>query len=257
MMKITVCELNNEPDDFARNWEMLASHVKVEKSGLVLLPEMTFYPWFGWKKEYDPSVWEEAVDAHEKWELRLQELAPATVLGTHPVNHDSKRLNEAFIWEEEADLQAAHSKYYLPNEEGFWESSWYDKGDKDFVAIQTDQALIGFVICTEIWFFEHSRTYGKEGVHLIACPRATPKSTLDKWLVAGRAAAVVSGAFCISSNRINLSGKGADLGGQGWIVGPDGDVLGQTTQKKPFLTVDIDLNKADQAKRTYPRYVPD
>jgi N-carbamoylputrescine amidase len=255
MMKITACELNNEPDDFAKNWEMLISHVKVEKSDLVLLPEMTFYPWFAWKKEFDPSVWEEAVDVHEKWEARLQELAPAIVLGTRPVNQNEKRFNQAFIWEEEAEFQAARSKYYLPNEAGFWEASWYDKGDRDFVPIQTDQALIGFAICTEIWFFEHSRAYGKEGVHLVACPRSTPKSTLDKWLVAGRAAAVVSGAFCISSNRINLSGKGADLGGQGWIVGPDGDVLGQTTQKKPFLTVEVDLNKAEQAKRTYPRYV--
>jgi len=184
-------------------------------------------------------------------------LAPATILGTRPVNQNGKRLNQAFIWEEEAGLQASHSKYYLPNEDGFWEASWYEKGDKDFVPIKTDHAVIGFAICTEIWFFEHSRAYGKEGVHLIACPRATPKSTLDKWLVAGRAAAVVSGAFCASSNRINLTGKGADLGGQGWIVGPDGDVLGQTTQKKPFLTVDVDLNKAEEAKRTYPRYVPD
>ncbi|MGD8534762.1 MAG: carbon-nitrogen hydrolase family protein [Candidatus Aminicenantes bacterium] len=254
-MKITVCELNNEPDDFARNWEMLVSHVKVEKSDLVLLPEMPFYPWFAWRKEFDSSVWEEAVDAHEKWEDRLHELAPATILGTRPINQDSKRLNQAFIWEEEAELQAARSKYYLPNEEGFWEASWYDKGDRDFVPIQTDKALIGFAICTEIWFFEYSRAYGKKGVHIIACPRATPKSTLDKWLVAGRAAAVVSGAFCISSNRINLSGKGADLGGQGWIVGPDGDVLDQTTQKKPFVTVEIDLNQAEKAKRTYPRYV--
>jgi N-carbamoylputrescine amidase len=256
-MKVTVCELNNEPEAFARNWDKLTAHVKVEKSDLVLLPEMTFYPWFAWNKEFDPSVWEEALSAHEEWEDRLYELRPATVLGTRPVNTPTKRLNQGFIWDFETGLQKAHSKYYLPNEEGFWEASWYSRGDKDFVPVRVRQALVGFAICSEIWFFQHSRAYGKLGAHLVVCPRATPKSTLDKWLVAGRAAAVVSGAFCLSSNRINLTGKGANLGGQGWIVGPDGEILGLTTQKKPFITIEIDLKKAESAKRTYPRYILD
>jgi hypothetical protein len=30
-----------------------------------------------------------------------------------------------------------------------------------------------------------------------------------------------------------------------------------TSNEKPFLTMDIDLKKAERAKDTYPRYVPD
>lgn len=45
------------------------------------------------------------------------------------------------------------------------------------------------------------------------------------------------------------------LGGQGWIIGPDGEVLGMTSSEQPFVTVDIDLSLADRAKDTYPRYV--
>ncbi len=257
IMRITVCELNDNPEAFVKDWDELVTHVREEKSELVLLPEMPFSPWFAWKREYDKKIWQAAVAAHREWKERLPELGPAAVLGTRPVNADIKRLNQAFIWESKSGLQDTHSKCYLPDEEGFWEASWYDRGDDDFIPIKCKKALIGFVICTEIWFFEHSRSYGKMGVHLVACPRATPKSTLDKWLVAGRAASVVSGAFCISSNRINPSQKGADLGGQGWIVGPDGDVLGMTSQEQPFLTFEIDLQEAEQAKDTYPRYVPD
>jgi len=58
-------------------------------------------------------------------------------------------------------------------------------------------------------------------------------------------------------NRISQNNEDADLGGQGWIVEPDGRVLGLTTPEHPFLTLDIDLNKAEKAKYTYPRYVPD
>jgi N-carbamoylputrescine amidase len=80
---------------------------------------------------------------------------------------------------------------------------------------------------------------------------------LDKWLAGGRAAAIVSGAFAISSNKISDVEEKADLGGQGWIVGPNGKVLGLTTHEHPFLTLDLDLTKAEKAKETYPRYVKD
>ena len=45
------------------------------------------------------------------------------------------------------------------------------------------------------------------------------------------------------------------MGGQGWIVGPDGEILGITSREQPFVTVEIDPQKADRAKKTYPRYV--
>jgi len=256
-MKVTVCELGNDPEIFARGWERLASHIKSEQSDLVLLPEMSFFPWFAWSPDYDPAIWQAAVKSHDFAEPLLEKLAPAVICGTRPANRRGKRFNEAFIWDTSSGFQSFHAKYYLPNEEGFWETTWYDRGQRDFTPVQLGKCLLGFLICTEIWFFEHSRSYGKKGVHLIACPRATPRNTLDKWLVAGRSAAVVAGAYCISSNKISQNSADADLGGQGWIVEPDGRVLGLTTPEYPFLTLDIDFRKADKAKYTYPRYVPD
>jgi N-carbamoylputrescine amidase len=256
-MKVTVCEISNNPKGLARDWKGLVAHVKAEKSNLVLLPEMVFYPWFAWKREFDPEIWQAAVNAHDKWQSRLNELQPAIVLGSRPVNKENKRLNEGFLWELGSGCSKVYSKYYLPDERGFWEASWYDRGDGVFIPIESGKILIGLAICTDIWFLENSRTYGKMGIHILGCPRATPKLTLDKWLVAGRAAAVVSGAYCLSSNRVSHDEKGVDFGGQGWIVGPDGEVLGLTSAENPFLTLDIDLTKADLAKQTYPRYIPD
>jgi len=45
------------------------------------------------------------------------------------------------------------------------------------------------------------------------------------------------------------------MGGQGWIISPDGDVLAITSVDRPIVTLEIDLNEAEQAKKTYPRYV--
>jgi N-carbamoylputrescine amidase len=101
----------------------------------------------------------------------------------------------------------------------------------------------------------HARAYGEAGVHLIVNPRATERSTLYKWLVGVRAAAVIAGAFCLSSNRVSDQEHSVTFGGQGWIVGPDGEVLGLTFPERPFVTIEIDLNEAEQAKSTYPRNV--
>jgi N-carbamoylputrescine amidase len=256
-MKITVCELRNRPEEFAADWERLAAHVKAHQSDLVLLPEMAFSPWFAWRRKYDPRIWDAAVSEHVRWKSRLQELGPAVVLGSAPVQVGNRRFNQGFLWRDVSGFKTVHTKSYLPDEKGFWEASWYDAGEGRFNPVQAGNVKIGFTICSEIWFFQHARRYGQQGVQMIVCPRATPRETLSKWVAAGCAAAVVSGAFCISSNRVSGSKEKANLGGQSWIVGPDGEILARTSPGRPFVTVKIDLNRADRAKYTYPRYIKD
>lgn len=111
------------------------------------------------------------------------------------------------------------------------------------------------MVCTDLWFTEHARAYGKAGVNVIANPRATEAFSSEKWLVGGRAAAIVSGAYCLSSNRGWRGTTGVEFGGTGWIIDPDGAVLATTSDNEPFVTVDIDLQVAAAAKQTYPRYV--
>ena len=265
-MRVTICELNDEPKELARDWEGLVAHCRAahpgngtgsRESALVLLPEMCFSPWFAWTDEVDAAVWESAITAHDEWLPRLDELAPAVVLGSRPVNSGGQRLNEGFVWEPGMGYRAAHVKYYLPDENGYWEATWYARGDGVFEPIESAGVKIGFQICTEVWFSDRSRAYGKQGVHLIATPRATEKATVDKWLLAGRVAAIMAGAFSLSSNKVNAPGLAADVGGQGWIVAPDGEVLGLTSREQPFCTVAVDIAAAEQAKETYPRYVLD
>jgi N-carbamoylputrescine amidase len=114
------------------------------------------------------------------------------------------------------------------------------------------------MICTDMWFPQKAREYGKDGVQIILIPRSTPVGTSDKWIACGRTDAVVSGAYCLSSNWDGTSPAGGQFAGKGWIIEPEvGTVLGITSASDPFLTLDIDLKKADLAKSTYPRYVHD
>ncbi len=250
-MKVTVCQLHDAPAALETDWKQLVAHVKVQESELVLLPEMPFFPWFATSRSFNPAVWAAAIEAHTAWERRLTELAPAIVVGTRPIDFGSERYNEGFVWDEETGSRAAHAKAYLPDEEGVWEASWYHCATPDFTPIEVRDARLGFLICTELWCLEQARLYGLERVHLLVTPRLTGSATLDKWLAGGRVAAIVAGAFGLSSNRFDESGT---YGGQGWIVGPDGEVLATTSATQPVVSAVIDLEAADKAKSTYPRY---
>ena len=255
-MRVTVCELSDDRDDFGRDWEALVEHVQERASGLVLLPELIFSQWFAESAEFDADVWQRALDENNDWMNRLGELAPATVLGSRPVETDGLRLNEGFIYTPDGTYIATHHKTYLPNDEGYWEANWFNRAPKEFEPALLGFVQIGFTICTEIWFMEHARDYGQDGVSIIAAPRCTGSESRDKWLAGGQAAAVISGAYHLSSNR---SGRGQTAGvmygGTGWIIDPDGKVLARTSHEQPFVTVDINLAAADAAKNTYPRYV--
>ncbi len=251
-MKVTVCELNDEPSKFTRDWEQLVTHVKSESSDLVVLPEMPFFYWFCASPTFNAQTWSEAVKAHRRWEKRLRELAPAAVAGSSPVENKEERRNQVFLWTQQGGLKRAHEKRFLPDIKGYWEASWYNRGDGSFNAIDVMKYRLGFMICSDIWAMEHARNYARQGIHLLVVPRATEKSTRDKWLAGGKVAAVVSGAFCLSSNRVGRRNP-AVFGGLGWVIGPDGEVLGTTSSREPFVTIAIDLAAAERAKSTYPR----
>lgn len=259
-MIVTVCQLRVDRAACpGESWPALAAHVHAHQSDLVLLPEMPFYPWPFARRPFNPAAWEAAERAHESWLLRLGELAPAAVAASRPVTRAGARLNEGFLWSAAGGYSAAHDKHYLPDEDGFWEASWYARGDGSFqpLPVLPDESApqAGFLICTELWFLERARAYGQAGAHLLLVPRATELRTLDRWLAAGRVAAIVAGAYVLSSNHDGGGAAAAPLGGQGWVVDPEGEVLALTSPSRPFVSVEIDLERARLARTTYPRYV--
>jgi len=54
-MKVTVCELCNDPAGLNQDWPALTEHVAAEKNDLVLLPEMTFHPWLAGTNHVKPE----------------------------------------------------------------------------------------------------------------------------------------------------------------------------------------------------------
>lgn len=257
-MKVTVCELSNDWINSRTEQEALVNHLEANRSELLLLPEMPFYSWLAGTGQADPGLWEKAVRSHENWIDRLSDFNVPVIAGTRPVLRNGTPHNEAFIWTRDTGCQGIHEKYYLPDEEGFWEATWYRRGDGSFSLGRVNGMTIGFLICTELWFSKHAWEYGKQGIHLLLCPRATPTASTGTWVAGGRTAANVSGAYCLSSNFNGVNTPDINFGGTGWIIEPEeGNILGRTSGNVPFITLDIDISAAENAKQTYPRYVRD
>jgi N-carbamoylputrescine amidase len=200
-MIVTVCELPDDRKAFEDGWGQLAEHIKKERSGLVLLPDMAVSPWF----------------ADFAWEHRLGELGAALVLGSRPVDFGNERYNEGFVWAADTGIRSCHAQ-----------------ASHDFVPLEVDGVDIGFMLGSEVSAHgEHP--YGRGELDIVAMPRCTRTEQFAQRLAHACAVATETGAFALSSNR------SAPFEGQGWIVAPDGRVLATTSRAQPFVSLEIDL----------------
>lgn len=251
-VRTTVCELPHEPAALADAWAALCEHTVSNESELVLLPEFAMVDAVWQDDTFDSIRWSAAQRLSETWVARLGELRVEHVVGTRPVTSNGRLFNEGYLWSAAHGIATLRRKFFLPNEPGSWEATWFDHGDREFPTFHAGALSFGLNICTELWAVETYAPYAALGVHVILVPRATSGTTTAKWLSAGVVAAVRSGAFTVSSNRVDPMGG---CGGVGWIISPDGQLLASTTPDSPFATVAIDLTASSAARNSYPRYV--
>jgi predicted amidohydrolase len=249
-VKTTVCQLPDSTAHFESAWIALIEHTFAQRSDILVLPEMPFYPWSCDQRRFDLDSWRSSLSAHRAWARRLAELRVKGVLSSMPVEENGRRFNGGFVWSQPDGVRIVHRKHFLPEMAGFFERTWFSRGPGQFDSEELAGAKIGFAICTELWAMDIARHYGRMGVHFLVTPRATGSESVDKWIAAGRTAAVIAGAFAVSSNRFSFE---RNFGGAGWIIGPDGQILGLTNEREPFITVDCALAIANHAKSTYPR----
>jgi hypothetical protein len=232
-MIVTVCELPDARKAFEDSWNRLAEHVKEARSGLVVLPDMPFSPWFD-PTQGEAARWLEAVVEHDAWEHRLAELGAALVAGSRPIDFGNERYDEGFVWDAESGIRSVHAQ-----------------ASHDFIPLETHGIDIGFMIGSEV-SGHGERPYARGEVDIVVMPRSTRSETFAQRLAHACAVATETGAFALSSNR------SAPFEGQGWIVAPDGCVLGTTSRTQPFVSLEITLpSERLSAERSHARPAPD
>jgi N-carbamoylputrescine amidase len=251
-VRVTVCELPHELDALEAAWSALCDHTEVQRSELVILPEFVFVEPIWLLEAFDAVTWSHAEAVASAWIKRLPELRAEYAVGTRPVTVENGRFNEGFLWSRDGGITPLRRKHYLPDEPGGFEARWFDRGSADFPAYRAGELTFGLNICTELWALEVCQRYAETDLAAIIAPRATATATTGKWLSLGTVAAVASGCYCLSSNRVQPDGA---CGGVGWIIEPDGALLARTSNLEPFCTREVDPGRSRRARATYPRYV--
>ena len=172
-LTVTVCQLDNRAQHRPEALRALRRHVVERGSELLVLPELPFSDWLAADPVPDAARWQHSVEAHRAAVDRLQDLGVRAAVASRPtVEVTGSRRNQAFIWTLEAGAARVRDKRYLPDEPGYWEASWYDRGDPEFPTVLVADARIGILVCTDLWFFEWARHYARSGVDLLCLPRA-------------------------------------------------------------------------------------
>lgn len=257
-MKVTICELSDERKQFKKDWLELKNYLKDSDTELLLLPEMPFNKWLAGNEQVAENLKTESIAEHAAWIPEIESLAVRYVVYSAPEFLDGRYLNTAFIYDgNNGKHHKIHTKALFPEEPHFWEQSWFDREEKvTFEVLELENLKIGVLLCTELWFTQHARSYGEQGMDILLCPRATGKSSVEQWVNCGRTSAVISGAYCLSSNRSGSGENDFKWGGTGWIAEPTtGMLIGTTSKQTKFLTAEIDLQKSKAAKSEYPLYV--
>jgi N-carbamoylputrescine amidase len=236
-------------------WNGLVDRCESAEPDILLLNEMPFGPWISVGQKRDSEILKTSQQQHREGMKRLNELGTYAVLGTYPLCEASLSINQAFVWTPLARLAAVHTKQFFPDEGGFFEARWFDRGKKRFEVKNAGGLGVGFLICTDVMFNEWARHYGRNGAHLIAVPRTTPVGSEERWKTMCSAAAIVSGCYVASSNRAGIDESGLEFAGKGWIFGPSGQMIVETSPEEPVVCAELDLSLVQKAQGEYPCYV--
>jgi N-carbamoylputrescine amidase len=70
-------------------------------------------------------------------------------------------------------------------------------------------------------------------------------------------AAIVSGSYVVSSNRVGRAQDEVTFGGGGFAYRPDGSLLAVTSADQPLMVIDVEPGLSARQRATYPCYVVD
>src|SRR5882724_3067681 len=246
------------PEDLSTGdpqWIALRDSVTAVHADILVTNELPFGPWLANGPVFSKDEAHLSVRAHEKGLEGLIDFALPAVISSRPVRNGKRLANEAFVLEEGV-TRPLHRKQYFPDEPGWFESEWYAGDDSGFAVAKVLGIKVGVLLCTEAMFNERARAYGRQQTSLVVIPRASG-TAVRSWKIAGAMAALVSGAYVVSSNRVGRSKGGTRFGGRGFAYEPHGRLLAGTTRSKPVQTLELDPTMAADAQRAYPCHVPE
>ncbi|MFM0573113.1 hypothetical protein PQQ88_33240 [Paraburkholderia caledonica] len=127
-------------------WDQIRRNVDASGADVLVTNEMPFSNWLPENPKYEERNATRWVSLHEKALSSLSSLQVGAVISSRPVISGAKLANEAFVLEN-GRYRYVHHKKYFPQERGFYEESWFERGKQGFEAIQVGNLRVGVLLC--------------------------------------------------------------------------------------------------------------
>ncbi len=176
--------------------------------------------------------------------------------------------NTAVVFDRTREIAGVYRKMHIPDDPGFYEKFYFTPGDLGFEPIQTSVGKLGLLVCWDQWYPEGARLMALAGAELLLYPTAIgwdPADDEDEkvrqrdaWITVQRGHAVANGIPLLAVNRTGFEaapdgGRGIQFWGSSFVVGPQGEYLGQASvDKQQLLVVDVDLARSESVRRIWP-----
>ncbi|WP_250152450.1 carbon-nitrogen hydrolase family protein [Ancylobacter radicis] len=233
-------------------WQQIARAVEDAGPDLLVTNQLPFGSWVAGSPRYDEKTAAETIDIHDEGIKALSDLDLPAVITSRPVWSDGLLANESVVLEGRR-VRYLHRKLVLPDQEGWRERTWFRPGRGGPLLADVLGIRVGVLLCTELMFNEMARHLGGDGAELIVVPRATDAPS--PCMTAGAMAAIVSGSYVVSSNRVGRAGNNPEFGGPGFAFAPDGALMATTSADENIVVVEIDARAARRQKCRYPCYL--
>jgi predicted amidohydrolase len=236
---ISICALQLRLSAVHNNWETVARQVELALhrfpwTQMIVLSELAVCGILTGSAEPLPGPTEsgftELARRHGVW----------IVTGSLFERADGGICNTSSVVDPHGDIVCRYRKMFpfLPFEEGVV------PGDEFVVFDVPGVGRFGCTICYDIWFPEVCRTLAAMGAEVILRPTLTNTIDREMELTIVKAMAAVNQAYVVDVNGVEGGGNGRSL-----IVDPEGLVLHQAGEVEELIPVELDLNRAAQARR--------
>ena len=173
------------------------------------------------------------------------------VTGSLTLWDGDKRANRAFIYDREGALLGTYDKAHLFPMGA--EKEFFAPGDKS-LAYELDGVEAGIVTCFDLRLPEWVRLAVMGRAKILFVPMAWGLSRVPHMHLLARARAVENQCFVVAVNCTKLGDYPAMGGGGSCVYDPMGEEVLMTGTEACVHTVDLDLNKVEEAKAMFDLY---
>lgn len=252
-MKLAMAQLSMS-EDLDANFEKTLKFIdSAAGSDLLLFPEVQLTPFFPQYEKRNADAYVVELNHPKIEEICRRGARHGLYLSPNVYLQLGRRRFDASLWiTPEGKVEGIAKMVHVMQAKNFCEADYYTPSDDGFHAFPTPWGKIGIVICFDRHLPESIRTCALLGADLMIIPTAnTLGEPMEMFEWELRVQAMQNNVFIAMCNRVGREGN-LDFCGQSIVVDPNGEVLFKADDREQLVTVDLDLSRAKEARKTRP-----